>query len=105
MFSFLRQFSNPAPVVSVQPMRRNPQIDGVLLEKAQIEMNTASLEYILAGNRLRPCHCYPIKIKHDGIRWQCESAIADGAIGYGDSPGEAMTAFDKMWVGNVSMGG
>ena len=82
-----------------KPTQRNPQLDSALIEKAQVEVSIAQLEYILAGNRIRPCHSYPVRISHDGMRWACESIGAEGTIGYGDSPGKAMSAFDVMWIG------
>jgi len=104
MFPFLRGLVHTT-VNNIKPTPRDPQMDGVMVEKAQIERNTAHLEYMVTANRLRPCHSYPIKISHDGMRWSCISLGCAEAIGYGDSPGESMAAFDKMWLGNGGLGG
>lgn len=68
-------------------------------KKAQEESTLALYEAILKGSMLRPCHFYPVNIDHDGLRWVCKYAGSDEAVGYGDSPSAAMTAFDKMWQG------
>lgn len=68
-------------------------------KRAKYEAQTAYYEHLLVGSRLRPCHYYPVTIEHDGIRWTCTYLGSDAAVGYGESPQEAMNAFDKMWQG------
>jgi hypothetical protein len=68
-------------------------------ERIQAEVNTAQMEYLILACRVRPCHSYPVRVRHDGLRWLCQSTTAEEAIGYGDSPAAAMIAFDNMWLG------
>lgn len=55
---------------------------------------------IAAGEHARPSAIYRPSISIDGNKW-CAlygDNLQDGVAGFGDSPAEAMTAFDKAWA-------
>lgn len=75
------------------------QIIQAKLQEAIFKVRTAEFMATQEGARIRPCHMYPVKIYHNEITWVCESAHSTAAVGCGDSPNEAMIAFDYMWMG------
>jgi hypothetical protein len=74
-------------------------------ETAKHNNTCAQYKTLLEGSRLRPCHFYPVTVEHDGLRWICQYLGCDEAVGYGDSPSDACSAFDAMWYGTKASDG
>jgi len=73
-------------------------------ETAEHKTLTALFESARGALNLRPCHLYPTRTYHNGVTWACEYQGNADAIGCGDCPADAMTAFDRMWAGNKDAG-
>lgn len=61
----------------------------------------ASALYALADMLQRPCLYWRPKLHMDGNKW-CAlygDNLQDGCAGFGDTPDEAMAAFDAAWMG------
>lgn len=58
---------------------------------------------ILEAEKLRPCLLHKPKIYLDGNMWCALLGvnIQEGVCGFGESPDEAMRAFDKAWYQKV----
>lgn len=69
------------------------------LHLTRIKAETAQLVYLQQTYKLRPSHIYPCKIYHNNVTWVCEFTGTKDAVGCGDSPSDAMVAFDNMWLG------
>ena len=69
------------------------------LAREKFKAASAQMEFVQAMARVRPSHLYPVKIYHNQVTWVCEYTGDENAVGCGDSPNEAMIAFDNTWLG------
>lgn len=68
-----------------------------------VKHTTALQELKAAEMKQRPSVQYQPKLKKDGDQW-CVlygNNIQEGCAGFGDTPQEAMEAFDEAWRGSV----
>jgi hypothetical protein len=87
---------------------RNPMSDdGHVVEMrhqaACFESNARAQEYDNARDAARPSMRLRPRLSIDGNKW-CAlygDNLQDGVAGFGDSPAEAMAAFDDAWVAKL----
>ena len=74
------------------------------MSSEQMRLNAANVEVDAAVMKTMPSYLYRPKLAIDGNQW-CAlygENLQDGVVGFGDSPYEAMEAFDKAWFEKLS---
>lgn len=88
---------------------RNTELENINLAKARSEAkeagyNAMAAQYkaLLIGQQLRPSFSIAVDISHDGLRWKCQAVTVPDAVSFGDTPAEALSAFDLVWNGKAN---